>query len=103
MSQRSKKDEILDSAIELAREKGYMRLTYLEVAERARVPRTLIYYYFPSSIPLTHHILDEARKRGEAEILAQAIITKDNWTRHLTEREICLALNSSLESTEKHR
>ena len=68
---------ILDTAIELAKTKGYSRITRDDVAKAANVSPGLITHYFTTIERLRRAVLREAVKRGVLEIVAQGLANKD--------------------------
>jgi len=72
-----RKDHILNSAIVIAMEKGYNKITRDDVAETAGVSMGLITYYFETMNQLKRDIMRTAVKRGIVEIVAQGLTNKD--------------------------
>lgn len=70
-------DQILNAAIEVAKKKGYNKLTRPDVSEAAGVSLSLITYYFETMNQLKRDIMRAAVKRGVVEIVAQGLVNKD--------------------------
>lgn len=72
-----RKDHILNAAIDIAKSKGYNKITRLDIAEAAGVSLSLITHYFETMNQLKRDIMRTAVKRGIPEIVAQGLTNKD--------------------------
>jgi AcrR family transcriptional regulator len=68
---------ILNAGIALAKQIGYVNITCKDVAKKAGVSRTLIYYYFKNYENMRIAILEEAVNRNIFDIIAQAMAIRD--------------------------
>ncbi len=93
MEQKQTKQEIFVAAIEMFSTVGYTESTMRELAKRVGIKAASLYYYYPSKDALldevfdyfiindaayrtpTNQIVDAARNRSPAEILAMSVIT----------------------------
>ena len=69
--------EILDAAIELARESGYLKMTHSHVAGRVEVSPSLIRKYYVDKSKLRDAVMVEAVRLKIAEIVLQGLAAKD--------------------------
>ena len=72
-----RKDHILNAAIDVAKKKGYNKITRDDIAEAAGVSMGLITHYFETMNQLKRDIMRTAVKRGVPEIVAQGLTNKD--------------------------
>jgi Transcriptional regulator len=62
------RNDILDAASRLFKNKGFLRTSVDEVAHRAGINKATIFYYFPSKEHLLYEVLCEAMRRGIKEM-----------------------------------
>lgn len=68
----ARRDELLAVAAQVFREKGMSRSSLGEIAERAKVDRATIYYYFSSKEDLFKHLIERVVTRNVEEVEAIA-------------------------------
>lgn len=78
-----RKQELLEVAIQLAKEEGYSHITRNEIARRASVAYGLVTSYFKSIDNLKKLVVKEAIKKEIVQIVAQALARKEPLTRKL--------------------
>ena len=69
--------EILDAAVEIASESGYLKLTHPLVAGRVEVSPSLIRKYYEDKSKLREAVMTEAVRLGIPEIVLQGLAAKD--------------------------
>lgn len=69
--------QILAAALAIAPRKGYARITREEIAERAKVPPSLITYHFGTMPELRRDIMREAVRVECLPVIAQGLAAKD--------------------------
>ena len=72
-----RRQEILDAAIELAGESGYLKMTHSHVAGRVKVSPSLIRKYYVDKSKLHDAVMAEAVRLKIAEIVLQGLAAKD--------------------------
>ena len=72
-----RKREILDAAVELARESGYLKMTHSHVAGRVKVSPSLIRKYYVDKSKLRDAVMSEAVRLKISEIVLQGLAAKD--------------------------
>ena len=78
-----RKQELLEVAIQLAKEEGYSHITRNEIARRAGVAYGLVSSYFKSIDNLKKLVIKEAIKQEIVQIVAQALAHKEPLTKKL--------------------
>jgi len=78
-----RKQELLEVAIQLAKEEGYSHITRNEIARRAGVAYGLVTSYFKSIENLKRLVIKEAIRLEIVQIVAQALARKEPLTRRL--------------------
>ena len=73
-----RKDQILEAAVELAKEYGYQNFTRDQVAEVVGVTAPLISVYYPMT-KLRHAVLRHATNNRIPEIIAQYIVSPGDF------------------------
>lgn len=79
-----RKQELLEVAIQLAKEEGYSHITRNEIARRAGVAYGLVTSYFKTIDNLKKMVVKEAIKQEIVQILAEALARKEPLTRRLS-------------------
>lgn len=74
---KERKQQLMDVAMELAREHGYDRVKRSDVARRANVTDSTISRYFNTMSQLHRDIMRQAIKRGDTIIVGQGLARKD--------------------------
>lgn len=69
--------QILTAALEVCPRKGYSRVTREDIAERAKVPPSLITYHFGTMPELRRQIMREAVRVECLPVIAQGLACKD--------------------------
>ena len=72
-----RKQEILDAAVEFARESGYLKITHPRVAGLVEVSPGTIQKYYPRKAQLRDAVMVEAVRRSIPEIVLQGLAAKD--------------------------
>ena len=72
-----RKREILDAAVELARESGYLKMTHSHVAGHVEVSPSLIRKYYVDKSQLRDAVMSEAVRLKIPEIVLQGLAAKD--------------------------
>ena len=72
-----RRQEILDAAVELARENGYLKMTHSHVAGRVEVSPSLIRKYYEDKSKLREAVMVEAVRLEIIEIVLQGLAAKD--------------------------
>ncbi len=81
----TRRESILDAAIDLSKTRGYNRITRDEVATRAGVSSPLIGTYFPRMADLRKAVIQAAISREIVEVIAQGLTINDNHAIELNE------------------
>ena len=96
MNPLARKEQILDTAIELSIEHGYRQLTRRAVAKKIQCTQTLISHYYASIKDLREAVLNTAIEREVLPILAQDLTIGGVLTDTLKQKVIAyLTTNSS--------
>jgi len=74
---RARVAQILAAALEIAPRKGYARITRDEIAERAKVPPSLITYHFGTMPEMRRDLMREAVRVECLPVIAQGLAAKD--------------------------
>ena len=74
----AKRFRILDAAIEMALEDGYLMITKRGIARRADVNESLVAYYWGDVESLKGKVLETAVERGILKIVAQGLCAGDD-------------------------
>ena len=69
--------DILDAALILAEELGYMNMTRTQIADAAGVTPGLITYYYHTMPQLRRDVMRAAVRRGILPIIAQGLAARD--------------------------
>lgn len=72
-----RKDQILNTAINLAEKSGYNIITRSDVARHAKVSPGLVTHYFGTVEELRYEVIKKAIKSKVLRIIAQALLLKD--------------------------
>ncbi len=72
-----RRQEILDAAVEVARDFGYLKLTHPKVAGHVKVSPSLVRKYFDRKSELRDAVMQEAVRLGITEIVLQGLAAKD--------------------------
>ena len=72
-----RKRQILDAAVEVAREHGYIKMTREQVTSRIGVSPSLIRKYYITLLDLQDAVMREAVRLGIPEIVLQGLAAKD--------------------------
>ena len=72
-----RRKEILDAAVEVARDVGYLDLTHPKVAGRVEVSPSLVRKYFESKSKIRDAVMLEAVRLEILDIVLQGIAAKD--------------------------
>ena len=72
-----RRQEILDAAVEIASEQGYLKITHSHVAGRVEVSPSLIRKYYVDKSKLREAVMAEAVRLGIPEIVLQGLAAKD--------------------------
>ena len=72
-----RRKEILDAAVEVARDLGYLNLTHPKVAGRVEVSPSLVRKYFDSKSKLRDAIMTEAVRLEIVDIVLQGLAALD--------------------------
>lgn len=72
-----RREEILNAAVEVAKQKGYPNITREEIAERAGVSSGLVTTYFDSMTRLKRELMQHAVELEILEIIAQGLTLSD--------------------------
>ncbi len=91
---RARITQILKAALEIAPKRGYSKLTRDEIAERAKVPPSLITYHFGTMLELRRQIMREAVRIKCLPVIAQGLACRDKHAVKASEELRTLALNS---------
>lgn len=93
-----KRNKILEAAIQLAVERGYLNVSRDEITARAGVSHGLVNYYFETVVGLWYSVMEEAIKREISSVIADGLsagnlvalsapeVLKDKAVRYLTSR-----------------
>lgn len=81
-----RREQILDTAIDMARGIGYHKLTRDSLAGRVGVSMGLINRYFGTMLKLRRDIMRAAVKREIPEIIAQGLVNGDKHARKASQR-----------------
>jgi AcrR family transcriptional regulator len=84
MNPEERNNEILEAAMDAAREMDFRHLTREAVAERAGVTPPLVNYYMGNLEQIREAVVREAIDREDLEILAQVMLAKHKAARRLT-------------------
>ena len=77
LSPAKRKQQILDAAVDRARDHGYMSITRSEVATAAGVSTGLVNKYYSTFPQLKRAVMRAAIQREILEIIAQGLTAKD--------------------------
>ena len=69
--------ELLDAAVELARESGYLKMTHSHVAGRVEVSPSLVRKYYTNKAELHDAVMSEAVRLSIPEIVLQGLAAMD--------------------------
>lgn len=86
--------QILAAALELSPRIGYTRLTREHIAERAKVPPSLISYHLGTMPELRRHIMREAVRVECLPVIAQGLVLRDRHALKAPEELRARALQS---------
>lgn len=71
-SRQSRRDDVLDAAIEVFHDKGYAAASIKDVAERVGVLKGSLYYYIDSKEDLLSHVFESSDEQSQAIMAAIA-------------------------------
>lgn len=72
-----RRQEILEAAVEVASEQGYLNLTHLKVAGRVEVSPSLVRKYYETKSTLREAVMAEAVRLSIPEIVLQGLAAFD--------------------------
>lgn len=72
-----RRKEILDAAVEVAQERGYLKLTHSKVAAEVVVSPSLVRKYYESKSALRDAVMTEAVRLSITDIVLQGLAAKD--------------------------
>lgn len=73
-TQGERKKEILEMAISIAEEKGYLHFSRQSVADRIGISPSYVNFYFNTADSLREAVLEEAKRSENLKIIAQACV-----------------------------
>jgi len=73
-TQSERKKQILETAMTIAEEKGYLHFSRQSVADRIGVGPSTINFYFNTADSLREAVLEEAKRSENLKIIAQACV-----------------------------
>ena len=73
-TQSERKKEILETAISIAEERGYLHFSRGSVAERIGISASYINFYFNTAASLREAVWEEAKRTENLKIIAQACV-----------------------------
>lgn len=73
----NKREEILNTAVELARKEHFRKVSREAIAKRLNVSNTLISYYFKNKAELVNAIMEKAIKEEILEIICQGLAVQN--------------------------
>lgn len=77
-----RKAHILEVALGVAKDLGYLQLTRKRVSKAAHISESLIGYYFPLMADLRREVMAQAIRREIPEIVAQGLAARDEVARN---------------------
>ena len=77
LKQYERRAALLTSALNLAAETNYLKVTHYGVAERAEVSRTLVHKHFKTAENLRSEIMRAAIATRRLSVIAQGLVNKD--------------------------
>lgn len=72
-----REDAILSSAFELFREQGYQKTSMTQIARKAGIDQSSLYYHFPSKAALLNQLYDFGKAQQKFERIAQLDVAPD--------------------------
>ncbi len=73
-TQGERKKEILETAVSIAEEQGYLHFSRQSVADRIGISPSYVNFYFNTAESLRDAVLEEAKRGENLKIIAQACV-----------------------------
>lgn len=74
-----RKRQLLGIAVEIARSKGYTKVTREAIADKGKVSPALISHYFGTTVQLKRDIMRAAVQQGIVEVVAQGLADRNPY------------------------
>lgn len=74
-----RKRQLLSIAVEIARAKGYTKVTREAIADKGKVSPGLISHYFGTTVQLKRDIMRAAVQQGVIEVVAQGLADRNPY------------------------
>lgn len=69
-----RRDQLVDHALALAVNSSYLKVSFRDVAERAKLTKGAVIHHFKSVEELRAAIMDEAVYRGDLKVVAEGLV-----------------------------